>query len=63
MECSICCETSADYITHCGHAFHNSCITEWASISNTCPLCREMLIDMQSPEFLLILFLLIGNNG
>ena len=24
----------------CSHKFHAECITQWAYISNTCPLCR-----------------------
>lgn len=27
----------------CGHEFHASCIDEWKTVSNTCPLCRAHL--------------------
>ena len=27
----------------CGHKYHNSCITKWLLINNTCPYCRSII--------------------
>jgi hypothetical protein len=27
----------------CGHTYHNSCITKWLLINNTCPYCRTVI--------------------
>ncbi|KAG6525415.1 hypothetical protein ZIOFF_015371 [Zingiber officinale] len=32
----------------CRHIFHNDCLREWLTRSNTCPLCRFTLPNMQS---------------
>ena len=29
----------------CTHYFHKDCIIEWAKIKDTCPVCRNILID------------------
>ena len=40
--CSICYENvNNEFKTFCNHIFCKSCIIEWASKKNTCPLCRE----------------------
>ncbi len=45
--CAICLETvcadSVD-ITTCAHVFHWTCIAEWSKISQTCPICRKIII-------------------
>tara|TARA_Y100000590_G_scaffold283865_1_gene319408 strand:+ start:110 stop:445 length:336 start_codon:yes stop_codon:yes gene_type:complete len=33
-------------ITKCGHSIHTSCLIKWIRTGkNTCPLCRDALID------------------
>ena len=33
-------------VTKCGHSIHTSCLIKWIRIGkNTCPLCRDALID------------------
>jgi hypothetical protein len=43
-ECTICCkpydETKTQLLS-CGHKFHLSCIFNWFSQTNTCPICRQ----------------------
>lgn len=42
--CSVCMEGFQSGLggkqVPCGHAFHASCIENWLSLQNTCPLCR-----------------------
>jgi hypothetical protein len=51
FECSICTETIEEccttfnsqnslFTTRCNHKFHNSCISNWCAINNSCPICR-----------------------
>ena len=43
-ECTICLSNDLDnewVKLNCQHIFHRDCITEWLSINNTCPICRE----------------------
>lgn len=38
-------------ILPCKHSFHDSCITNWLNISNTCPMCRfELKTDNKTYE-------------
>lgn len=51
-ECSICQEnilTTQNIITLgvCSHKFHALCIQTWATVRNTCPLCREVFTEAQ----------------
>jgi hypothetical protein len=44
MACSICFdEMTADtrYVSPCNHEFHHSCMIQWLSTKDTCPLCRK----------------------
>ena len=36
---------SAHYLS-CGHYFHKKCINRWIKKNNTCPTCREVVIDV-----------------
>ena len=42
-KCSICLESSCDYILPCNHIYHETCIIKWIERQNkiTCPLCRK----------------------
>lgn len=44
-ECSICLEDIKDDLetTTCYHKFHHSCLIEWKSINNCCPICRDRI--------------------
>ena len=45
--CTICHEEimSDITVTSCGHSFHSTCLFKWFRQKNSCPLCREKLID------------------
>ena len=48
MECSICLEDikkpmeQTGMIKECFHLFHFQCLWDWLSLTETCPLCREI---------------------
>ncbi|KAL1567797.1 RING-type E3 ubiquitin transferase [Salvia divinorum] len=47
-ECAVCIEgfgSGGAKQVRCGHVFHESCIFEWLSINNSCPLCRCNVSD------------------
>ena len=46
-ECSICYDKYNQEVgkLKCDHIFHKKCILKWLETSNTCPLCRENVID------------------
>jgi hypothetical protein len=51
-ECSICQENISPYhnvsmLGACSHKFHSICIQTWATIGNTCPLCRHVFTEAQ----------------
>ena len=51
VECCICYETIGDKnncVTPCGHKFCFVCLTKALTTNNTCPCCREVLVE--SPE-------------
>ena len=51
IECCICYETIGDKnncVTPCGHKFCFVCLTKSLTTNNTCPCCREVLIE--APE-------------
>ena len=31
--------------TICKHNFHKECIEKWGEKNNSCPLCRELMIE------------------
>ena len=35
---------------NCGHVFHCDCLRKWGDTSNSCPLCRAILINNQNVE-------------
>jgi hypothetical protein len=44
MACSICFDemtTDTRYVSPCNHEFHHSCMIQWLSTKDTCPLCRK----------------------
>lgn len=48
-ECIICMqlllETNSVVILDCGHIYHEICIYKWAIKNNTCPMCREKIVE------------------
>jgi len=46
--CSICLDSiikgSIYFETRCNHLYHYKCIQEWSKQSNSCPICRQILI-------------------
>ena len=52
--CSICLDVINDNIVclhKCKHQFHNTCISMWFEKNNTCPLCRETILDLYRCKF------------
>ena len=46
--CSICIASHArkgSVKLRCGHCYHRQCISTWLERAQTCPLCRERVID------------------
>jgi hypothetical protein len=45
-ECCICMDKNTNNWVDipCGHSFHYECIIEWNQTSNTCPICRSVLL-------------------
>ena len=33
-----------NYTLPCGHTFHKHCLKQWTKKSNTCPICRTLLL-------------------
>jgi hypothetical protein len=46
LNCSICLKSikSNSSTLKCNHIFHLGCINEWIKVSNTCPICRAVII-------------------
>jgi hypothetical protein len=46
--CAICQDSvsSATRIRHCGHCFHNACISQWFTINTRCPVCRHDIREL-----------------
>lgn len=56
VSCSICrefisAEDSMLYL-HCGHIFHQSCLSRWIEERNTCPHCRTSITTQPSRVYL-----------
>jgi len=52
-KCSICLEKleENDFTkTKCGHFFHFTCVCKWVLKSNTCPICRNYIIQNEVNE-------------
>jgi len=50
VECCICYETIGDKnncVTPCGHKFCFVCLTKALTTNNTCPCCREVLVEAE----------------
>jgi hypothetical protein len=45
-ECCICMDKNMNNWVNlsCGHSFHHECINQWNKSSNTCPICRSILL-------------------
>lgn len=49
VSCPICLDVIDEKLitlNKCQHTFHQSCISSWFQKSNTCPLCRETILDI-----------------
>ena len=48
--CSVCTEDYTDEdqtaTTECNHLFHACCLATWVKTKNTCPNCREPIVDL-----------------
>ena len=46
--CVICYKKKKEYITlnQCSHKFCTDCLATWCSKKNTCPMCREPILEM-----------------
>jgi hypothetical protein len=46
FECCICMEVYENgdvlYVLPCDHVYHEKCVYQWFSISNTCPICKHI---------------------
>tara|TARA_B110000208_G_C11787590_1_gene436180 strand:+ start:1241 stop:1927 length:687 start_codon:yes stop_codon:yes gene_type:complete len=46
--CAICLDTIKNkdkFTTSCNHSYHTLCIKKWAEKKNSCPLCRQDILD------------------
>lgn len=51
LSCSICCELFLfSHTLTCGHSFCKNCIDKWLRNSLSCPLCREIIVDVPIPS-------------
>lgn len=53
--CSICLDVIEDDVItlqKCKHQFHMSCIAMWFDKNNSCPLCRETILDLYRIKYL-----------
>lgn len=53
VECCICYETIGDKnncVTPCGHKFCFVCLTKALTTNNTCPCCREVLVEAEKDD-------------
>ncbi len=64
--CMICREEEPEFLTWCGHNFHEACLKEWnRRIINECPCCRSFIIseDIESEPNKSHLLQLASENG
>jgi hypothetical protein len=48
LECAICLDDDLKLewrLLPCGHAFHKDCVERWLTESDTCPICRERVVE------------------
>ena len=45
IHCAVCLDNFPESLTPCLHAFHLTCINEWVSKNNKCPLCSSQQIS------------------
>ena len=53
IECCICFEVIGEKnncVTPCGHKFCFVCLTKALSINNTCPCCRQVLVEVEDDD-------------
>ncbi len=52
--CAICCEDiiheEDGFKTPCNHYMHNTCLTHWLLLKNTCPICRHNICGNNHEE-------------
>ena len=52
--CAICCNPikcdSDGFKTPCNHFMHNSCLTHWLLLKNSCPICRYNIYGIHCSE-------------
>ena len=52
--CAICCEDIQNkedcFKTPCNHYMHNTCLTHWLLLKNTCPICRHNICGSNDHE-------------
>ncbi|CAA0840711.1 RING-H2 finger C1A [Striga hermonthica] len=50
-DCTVCLERlGSGKKLHCGHVFHEICISQWLSAHNSCPVCRRKLESYPATE-------------
>jgi tetratricopeptide (TPR) repeat protein len=50
MDCSICLQLAVVSFIRldCKHIFHTTCLSKWAQLSNSCPMCRSVIVCQSS---------------
>lgn len=53
-DCAICCDIIHNeedcFKTPCNHYMHNTCLTHWLLLKNTCPICRHNICGNNNEE-------------
>jgi len=60
-ECSICLDnitTENESVRTCGHVFHTECINAWLTLNTKCPMCRNIITNVNDYKKTGHLFLL-----
>jgi hypothetical protein len=50
VECAICMDVVTNFVLHCGHCFHEKCLSGWKE--RTCPMCRAAYTRRDNVELL-----------